>query len=124
MNCLRGSPLIAVVLGWVLFSSLAVQSKASELRPYSPPIQQQAPPMEQRQPTYQLTVPAPKAVEPANPLETYYQKFERDTANLSQAQRDKLIDAFSTRLDSARSNKKWDEVTHYSRLIDILSKRR
>ena len=47
-----------------------------------------------------------------------------DAANLTQAQKDKLIDAFSARLDAARNNRNWEEVTHYSRLIDILSKRR
>lgn len=125
MSCLRGSPLIAAVIGWIfLFFPLAGQIKASELRPYSPPIQQQAPPMEQRQPSYQLSPPVPKAVEPANPLEAYYQQFECDAANLTQGQRDQLIREFSNQLDTARRSKQWEEVAHYARLIDILSKGR
>jgi hypothetical protein len=119
MSCLRSSPFISAVLGGVfLFFLLAGQVQAAELRPYSPPIQQQAPAMEQQM------RPVPRTVVPADPLETYYQKFERDAVKLTSPQKEQLIQAFSGQLDVARRSNQWDQVAHYARLIEILNLRR
>jgi hypothetical protein len=126
MNRLRSFSFLATLLGGIiLLFPVAGQIQAAELRPYSPPIQQQAPPLEPS-PRYYKNAPAPSPppVAPANTLEAYYRKFERDAANLTQPQRDRLMQAFSGRLDSARQNRQWEEVAHYARLIEILSKRR
>jgi hypothetical protein len=107
-----------------VFPFFAGQVQAEELRPYSPPIQQQAPRMEKRQPSFQKALPAPKPVEPADPLEAYYLQFERKAATLTPEQRAQLIDAFSDQLDTARESKQWEQVAHYARLIEILGRRR
>ena len=121
MNRLRSSPLITAMCGLAFVLIMRVPIEAAELRPYSPPVQQQAPPTDYNQPIYQQSQPRPKSTEPADPLNSYYRQFALDAVNLTQEQRDQLINVFSDQLDTARSSQQWDKVIHYSRLIDILS---
>jgi hypothetical protein len=121
MNWYKDSTLKKLILGGVfLFSLLSMQVQAAELRPYTPPIQQQAPSMEQRRPSYQQSLPAQKAIEPAGQLDSYYRSFESNTSKLTKEQRDKLIEAFSEQLDAAVKSKQWEKVAHYLKLIEIL----
>jgi len=101
---------------------MAGQIQAGELRPYSPPIQQQAPVMEPRRPSYPELAPAPKAVEPADPREKFYQDFERKVKNLKPEQKAELEKAFNQRLKTAQKNNQWEEVIHYGKLLKILEK--
>lgn len=70
---------------------------------------------------YQESPPTQTVIEQTDPLKAYYYKFQRDAEKLTQEQKVQLIEEFSGQLDAAQSSEQWDKVTHYSRLIDILS---
>ena len=125
MSYLQVRTLTAVLLGWCLFFLLLAELlQAAELRPYSPPIQQQAPTVERLPKSSPNFRTEPKPVKPTNPLEAYYEQFKRDASTLTQNQKNQLIKEFSAQLDNARQGMQWEEVAHYARLLDILRKGR
>ncbi len=51
-----------------------------------------------------------------------YKDFERKVSGMKPQEKEKLIKAIKEKRDSAISNKSWEEVTHYKKLLDIVSK--
>lgn len=101
-------------IAYICFAVCAVCTSpilAGELRPYNPPVQQQAPLYEQR----------PQIRQPAQ--DPYYRDFAEKTARLTPKQKEALVKIFTQRLNEASKAKKWDETRHYAKLLEILNSR-
>jgi hypothetical protein len=51
-----------------------------------------------------------------------YKDFERKVRGMNPQEKDELRHAIKQKRDSAITNKSWEEVTHYKKLLDILAK--
>ncbi|MBI5180772.1 MAG: hypothetical protein HZA05_05170 [Nitrospirae bacterium] len=51
-----------------------------------------------------------------------YKDFERKVSGMNSQEKDKLRNAIKQKRDSAITNKSWEEVTHYKKLLDIMGK--
>ncbi len=51
-----------------------------------------------------------------------YRDFEKKVSGLNPQEKDKLRNSIKQKRDLAITNKSWEEVTHYKKLLDIMGK--
>ncbi len=71
-------------------------------------------------PQKQYSIPDSPAQETAS--ESVYNDFEQKTKKLSPDEKNKIKNAFKQKLNDAQKGERWDEVSYYGKLIEILEK--
>ncbi len=118
------SAMLRAIGGFVLVLSIVAPLHSGELRPYLPPDRRGYSSPEQQAPYGQSRGSERSQIPPEATLEVYYQSFAAKTATLPKPQREELKRKFEKQLDTARENGDWGKATHYSRLLEILSRER